>query len=262
MQAALFLVLLFPPPAAGALMLVGADGAGAGRAADRGEAAIDAARCRECLSFATKSTTRWRDQSNNGLILIRLRARSCSASCVSERSTDCSTRRPVIHPSAPASARPAARPCGRGSTPAARRLNCGSRQCLARREVFFDAGAVRREGANAFAVARFRLAPDVMRFRKQSSRLQRYDVDIKILRENSVNDGLVLDPEAGREHEPPGDSLARRPQPAEQIQGAGAVRKLCCQHCRDGRGFGRCGKRDVGGGLSGHGMPANWMKRP
>src|SRR6476659_6804498 len=39
-QAACLLSLLLPPPASGALMLIGADGAGAGRAADRGEAAV------------------------------------------------------------------------------------------------------------------------------------------------------------------------------------------------------------------------------
>ena len=172
---------------------------------------------------------------------------------MSERSTDCSMRRPVIQPSAP-DKRARQR---HDLADMAARLPRGDRTAEAAdallAEKFFDACAIRRKGANAFAVARFRLAPHIVGFGKQSPGFERHDIDVEVLGENGVNDRLILDPEAGREHQPPGDGLARRLEPAKQVQTAGAIRKLRRQHRRNRRGLGWCGKRDAGGGLGGHG---------
>ena len=74
----------------------------------------------------------------------------------------------------------------------------------------FQAVAVRKKPANTAAITRFRPAPKLVRFRKQSPSVEGDDVNRQILYEDCVRNGLILKAETRREHDSTRDVITDR----------------------------------------------------
>ncbi len=84
-----------------------------------------------------------------------------------------------------------------------------------------DIARVRIDGGNAHAVAQLRLRPDRMGLREQATRVERDDVDRKLLRQDQMRDDLILEAEARGEDDAAAHRLAheaQRPAGIERIE--------------------------------------------
>ena len=180
-QAAFLLGVLLPPPAAGALGLAGRDGARAGRAADRGEAAVVQRVVRERRCRATKSATSSPRPVGERIELDEAARRVDLGQAASRRaSADCSARRPVIQAARARRARGrAARPCARRSRPGARPRDWEKPLMPCRATSASTLGAAADRRADAEAVALLGLRPDVVGLGKQPAGVERDDLDVE-----------------------------------------------------------------------------------
>ena len=132
------------------------------------------------------------------------------------RSPDWSARSPVTQAAASASARSS------GST--LRIAQQSSRAALLSIEAvdpgIGDPGGERPRvgmiGADAPAVALLGLLPELVGRREQPARVQGHHLDVEAAGEDEMGQRLVLEPEAGREHDPARHRCAQRGQPLQR----------------------------------------------
>src|SRR5208337_4182921 len=204
MQAAFFLGLVFPPPAAGAFRLARRDGAGAGRAADRDKAFlvqnvdwnfVFRAEIRDVLARKIEQWARL-DQAASLVNFDEARAGSMRR-LIGAQSGD-----PDFRAGQRASQR---LDLARSATRFARFERVVKSIDALVRDQLLQGRGVGIESADAKAIFLFGARPDVVGFGKQSPGVEGDDFDVDFSRAESMGDGLVLDPETGGE-----DDAARR----------------------------------------------------